>query len=87
MVGNPEDRFSHNEAHLDESTFHVMGIRSIFSFSFPFSMKFLSANRTAPDGTPPFVASHLGLFCLHMSHKKDARLIWVNRVFNMRFDH
>ena len=22
-------------------------------------------------------ASHLGLFCLPMSHKKDARLIWV----------
>ena len=24
------------------------------------------------------VASDLGLHCLHMSHKKDARLIWVN---------
>ena len=22
-------------------------------------------------------ASHLGLFCLHMSHKKDDRIIWV----------
>ena len=27
---------------------------------------------------PHFTASHLGLFCLPMSHKKDARLIWVN---------
>ena len=27
-----------------------------------------------------FAAAHLGLFCLRMSHKKDARLtcIWVN---------
>ena len=38
-------------------------------------MKFMSANRIAPDGTP---ASHLEIFCLPMSHKKDARLIWVN---------
>ena len=37
----------------------------------------MSANRIAPDGTPRFAASHLGLFCLPMSHKKDDRLIWV----------
>ena len=43
------------------------------------SMKFMKANRIAPDGTPRFAASHLGLFCLLMSHKKDARLIWVKR--------
>ena len=41
-------------------------------------MKFMKANRIAPDGTPRFTASHLGLFCLPMSHKKDARFIWVN---------
>ena len=41
-------------------------------------MKFMKANRIAPDGTSHFVASYLGLFCLPMSHKKDARLIWVN---------
>ena len=42
-------------------------------------MKIMSANRIAPDGTPLFAASHLGLFCLPMSHKKlkDARFIWV----------
>ena len=33
--------------------------------------------RIAPDGTPRFEASHLGLFCVPMSHKKDVRLIWV----------
>ena len=64
--------------HLDESTFIFRDIRSDFSFLFHFSMKIMSANRIAPDGTPRFSASHLGLFCLPMSHKKDARLIWVN---------
>ena len=37
-------------------------------------MKFLCANRIAPDGTPRSAASHLGLCCLPISHKKDARL-------------
>ena len=41
-------------------------------------MKIMSANRIASDGTPPLTASHMGLICLPMSHKKDARLIWVN---------
>ena len=35
----------------------------------------MSANRKGPDGTPRFAASHLGLFCLPMSHKKDAMCI------------
>ena len=47
-----------------------------FSFLFHLLMKIMSANRKAPDGTPHFSASHLGLFCLPMSHKKDARLIY-----------
>ena len=63
--------------YLDESIFILRGIRSNFSFLFHFSMKIMSANRLAPDGRPRFVVSHLGLFCLPMSHKKDARLIWV----------
>ena len=40
-------------------------------------MKISSANRIAPDGTTQFAASHLGSFCLLLSHKRDARLIWV----------
>ena len=40
-------------------------------------MKFMKAHRIAPDGTPRCAASHLGLFRLPMSHKKNARLIWV----------
>ena len=61
--------------HLDESIFIFKGIRSNISFLFHLSMKFTPANRKAPDGTPRFAASHLGLFCLPMSHKKDARRI------------
>ena len=33
-------------------------------------MKIMSANRIAPDGTRRFAASHLGVFCLPMSHKR-----------------
>ena len=62
--------------HLDESIFILRGIGNIF-FLFHFSMKIMQANRIAPDRTPRFAASHLGLFCFHISHKKDARLIWV----------
>ena len=57
--------FSHHYQ-LGESTFIFMGVRSDFYFLSDFSMKFLCANRIAPDGTP--------LFCLPMSHKRDARL-------------
>ena len=53
--------------HLGESTVIYRGIRGDFEFLFHFSMKFLKANRIG--------ASHLGLYCLLMSHKKDARLI------------
>ena len=54
-------------------------LRALFlvSFLFHFLMKIKIANRIAPDGTPHFVVSHLGLFCLPLSHKKAARLIWV----------
>ena len=41
-------------------------------------MKVLYANRIAPDGTPRSAALHLGLCCLPMSHRRDARLIGVN---------
>ena len=40
----------------------------------------MSANRIAADGTSHCAASHLGLFCLPLSHKKDARLIYGLKV-------
>ena len=58
--------------HLDQSTFILGALGVILNFVSHFSMKFLQANRIAPDGTPRSAASHLGLFCLPMSHKRDA---------------
>ena len=69
--------FSHHN-HLGESTFSFRGVMSDFFF-LSFSMKFLCANRIAPEATPRSAASHLGLFCSPMSHKRDARLIRVNQ--------
>ena len=65
--------FSHHY-HLGESSFIFRGIRSDFKFSYNFLMKFLLANRIAPDGMPRSAASHLGLYCLPMPHKKDASI-------------
>ena len=57
------------------SPFSFLGASGvIFSFLFHFSMKFMKANIIALDGAPRFAASHLGLFCFPMPHKKDARL-------------
>ena len=50
----------------------------IFLFLFKFYQKLLQANSEEPDQTPLSVASYLDLHCLPVSHKKDARLIWVN---------
>ena len=33
-----------------------------------------NVERLCPDGTPRIAASRLGLFCLPMSHKRDAGL-------------
>ena len=38
----------------------------------------MKANSGHLDQMPPSVVSDLGLYCLHMSHRKDARLIWIN---------
>ena len=57
------------------SPFSFLGVLGvIFIFLSHFSMKFLRANRIAPDGALRSAASHLGLFCLPMSHKRDDRL-------------
>ena len=48
----------------------VWGAGSKFYFLSYVAMKFFCANRMAPDGTPRSAVSHLGLYCLPMSHKK-----------------
>ena len=73
----PSERFQPYQ--LGESTLIIFrGVRSILSFLFHLSMTCLKANRIAPDGTPRFAASHLGLFRLPMSHEKGSRLIGIN---------
>ena len=37
----------------------------------------MSAIRIAPDWMARFAASHFGLFCLSLSHKKDATYNWL----------
>ena len=49
-----------------------------FSFLIKLKNNILLANSGDPDQTPHSVGSDLGLHCLSMSHKKDARFIgWV----------
>ena len=69
---------------LDESTFVFRGIRSNFSILFHFAMKFMKTYRMSPDGTPHNAGSHLGIFRLPLSHKKVARLIWVNNLLGTK---
>ena len=43
----------------------------------------MQANSGDPDQMPHSVASDLGLHCMPMSHKKDARHIWVKNAINL----
>ena len=54
----------------------------IFHFN-SFFDKIHVSKQNSPRWDASFAASHLGLFCLPMSHKKDARLIWVKHVLNV----
>ena len=49
---------------------------AIFHFHLIFHVIHVS-KQNSPRWVTTFAASHLGLFCLQMSRKKDARLIWV----------
>ena len=64
------------------SVLGALGVNYHFLFHLSKRMKITRANKIAPDMTPRVAASHLGLFSLHMSHKKDVRLIWVNGVYS-----
>ena len=60
--------------------FHLLVCFCFFCFLFLcvfFSMKFMKANRIAPNWTSRLAGSHLELFCLPMYDKKDTRLVWV----------
>ena len=61
--------------HLDESTFFFRGIRS----NFLFFISLLNEKHVSKQNSPRWDAafSQFVPFCLPMSHRKDARLIWV----------
>ena len=61
---------------LDQSISVLRAVGWYFSNSNRISWK---KNNGDPDQRPHSAASGLGLGCLPMSHKKDARLIWVNK--------
>ena len=61
---------------LGESICHLRVSVYFFHFCSMF-LKFLQAKSKDLDQTPHNAASDLGLHCLPMSHKRDARLIWV----------
>ena len=59
------------------SPYPILGLLGgICHFHFIFKKK-ICKQTGEPDQTPRLAASDLVLHCLPMSHKKDARLIWV----------
>ena len=63
---------------LDQSISILRGVGwYFFPFFFQILIKHSVSKQCRPDQAPQNVASALGLHCLRMSHKKDARLIWV----------
>ena len=61
---------------LDPSISVLRVARCVFLYKLLWNI--LQANSGDAAQTSFYVASDLGLRCLSMSHKKDARLIWVN---------
>ena len=58
---------------LDQSICYYRGVRSILSLLFFFVGKILLANNEDPDQMPHYVASDLGLQCLHMTLLRVSR--------------
>ena len=52
-----------NPYHLDESTFISRDVGRNVSFLFHFSVKFVKANRIAPDGTPRHIWGYFVSLC------------------------
>ena len=94
LVGNPEDRFSHNEAQIRQVDFPILinwmsplifGGHQEYIFIFiSFFDEIHSSIQNSPRWDAVFCSVTLRLFCLPMSHKKDARLIWVKNYTMLR---
>ena len=65
---------------LDEFTFILRGVRSDVNFFISFFDETSLCKQKSPRWDAALeAASHLGLFCLPMSHKRDTRLKLTNR--------
>ena len=64
--------------------FQFQGCWVVFFIFIQILKKLLLANSGETYQTPPFVASDLVLHCLPMSHKYNARLIWINVYFGLQ---
>ena len=53
----------------------------IFFIFIQFLIEYSVSNSGDPDQMPHSAVSDLGIHCLSMSHKMDARLIWVQAEF------
>ena len=63
---------------LDESISILRVVGGMFLFYLKFKTIFCKGNSGNSDQMPRSAASDLGLDCLSMSLKKDARFTWVN---------
>ena len=61
---------------LEQSISALSDVWWYVTLLFKFQYNILKANSGYPDQTPRSAASGLGLHCLPMFHKKDARLLW-----------
>ena len=72
------------------SPFPFEGLLVVFFFHFfqiLYNRTFCKQTAKNLDQMPRFVASYPGLHCLHISHKKGNRLIWVNTLHTMLLCH
>ena len=89
---NLQSRLSINP-HLPDGPFHPYQLDNtnsnfrdvwytFFHFYLIFNRNFCKQTVKTPDQTPRSAVSDLGLHCLPRSHKRDARLLWVNNIHN-----
>ena len=71
------DNWAFQSLSLVDSISNLRVVKYYFSFNANFSRTFNEQSSEYTDQMPQFAASCLGPHCLHKSHKKDARLIWV----------
>ena len=71
-----------NSYQLDQSIFIIRVVGWYFSF-FKIFIELSISKQCNPDQTLHSSASGLGLHCLPMSHKEDARLIWINTLYHL----